>query len=141
MSTVRKHFWHDVSRWLGGFSSPRKYGLNGCIPAVVSSTEGSYDDGTSDADGTRRWPRSSKNDKYFSRISSARTRPSLRRRQTQAWRPASAASFGRYFRLIELRSQAAFALFRTGTTLVARTRYGLSHIHGIAAAVAMTFLS
>src|SRR3954451_11935566 len=67
--------------------------------------------------------------------------PSLRRRQTQAAAPASAASFGCYLRLMELRSQAAFALFRTGTTLVARTRYGLSHIHGIAEAVATTFLS
>src|SRR4051812_9031667 len=73
MSTVRKHFWHDVSRWLGGFSSPRKYGLNGCIPAVVRSTDGSYEEGTSDADGMRRWPRSSKYDRYFSRISSALT--------------------------------------------------------------------
>ena len=41
MSVVRKTFWHDVRRGCGGFSSPRKYGLKGCIPAVVSSTDGS----------------------------------------------------------------------------------------------------
>ena len=41
MSTVRNDFWQDVSRRLGGSSSPRKYGLNGCMPAVVSSTVGS----------------------------------------------------------------------------------------------------
>ena len=41
MSTVRKHFWQEVSRREGGSSSPRKYGLSGCIPAVVSSTDGS----------------------------------------------------------------------------------------------------
>ena len=41
MSVVRKHFWHEVSRATGGSSSPRKYGLNGCMPAVVSSTDGS----------------------------------------------------------------------------------------------------
>ena len=33
---------------------PEKYGLNGCMPAVVSSTEGSSTEGTSDADGTRQ---------------------------------------------------------------------------------------
>ena len=44
----------------GGSSRPRKYGLSGCIPAVVSSTEGSCEDGTSEADGRRRCPRSSK---------------------------------------------------------------------------------
>jgi hypothetical protein len=41
MSTVRNDFWHDVNRFDGGSSSPRKYGLKGCMPAVVSSTEGS----------------------------------------------------------------------------------------------------
>src|SRR3954447_16445647 len=42
---------------------------------------------------------------------------------------------------MELKSQAAFALLSTGFTFVARTRYGLSHIHGMAAAVAVIFLS
>ncbi len=41
MSGVRKHFWTDASRWCGGASSPAKYALSGCIPAVVSSTDGS----------------------------------------------------------------------------------------------------
>ena len=40
-------------RGRGGFCSPRKYGWNGCIPAVVRSTERSSGGGTSDADGTR----------------------------------------------------------------------------------------
>src|SRR5258706_15494279 len=53
-------------------------------------------------------------------------------------RPLDVAS---YFRLIELRSQAAFAWLRTGLTFAARTRYGLSHIHGIAEAVPMTSFS
>src|SRR5215211_9352086 len=41
------------------------------MPAVVRRTDGSYDGGTSDADGTRRCPRSSKNDRKRSRISAA----------------------------------------------------------------------
>ena len=69
MSTVRKVFWHDVSRFDGGSSSPRKYGLNCCMPAVVSRTDGSYVGGTSDDEGTRRCPRSSKNPRNRSRIS------------------------------------------------------------------------
>ena len=42
MSTVRKHFWHVVSRLCGGASWPRKYGFSGCIPALMSSVDGSY---------------------------------------------------------------------------------------------------
>ena len=53
MSVVRKTFWQEVSLTCGGFSSPRKYGWKGCMPAVVSSTDGSYVDGTSEAEGTR----------------------------------------------------------------------------------------
>src|SRR2546421_11043940 len=60
MSTARKHFCTDVRRDAGGGSSPRKNGLNGCIPAVVSSTEGSSVGGTSEAEGTSMWPRSTK---------------------------------------------------------------------------------
>jgi len=63
MSGVRKQRWEDVSRVCGGFSRPKKYGLNGCIPATVSSVEVSSAAGTSDADGMRRWPRSSKKDR------------------------------------------------------------------------------
>src|SRR5215218_8339423 len=71
MSTVRNDFWHEVSLRLGGSSSPLKYGLNGCMPAVVRRTEGSYTLGTSDADATRRCPFRSKYDRNRSRISAA----------------------------------------------------------------------
>ena len=70
MSVVRKHFWQVVSRLRGGRSWPRKYGLSGCMPAVVSRTDGSYVAGTSDADARRRWPRCSKKERKVSRISS-----------------------------------------------------------------------
>ena len=63
MSVVRKHFWTSVRRGAGGFSRPRKYGLKGCMPAVVSSTEGSWTLGTSEAEGTTLWPRSAKNER------------------------------------------------------------------------------
>ena len=33
------------------------------MPAVVSSTEGSCEEGTSEAEGTTLWPRSSKNER------------------------------------------------------------------------------
>ena len=78
MSVVRNTFWQEVRRRDGGSSSPRKYGLNGCIPAVVSSTDGSYEGGTSDADGTRRWSRSSKKRQERSRISAAFIGPESR---------------------------------------------------------------
>ena len=41
------------------------------MPAVVSSTDGSYEGGTSEAEGTRRWPRSSKKERKVSRIAAA----------------------------------------------------------------------
>src|SRR5215212_4573789 len=69
MSVVRKHFWHVVSRGCGGSSWPRKYGRSGCIPAVVSSTDGSYEDGTSDPDACSLWPRSWKKSRNAARIS------------------------------------------------------------------------
>src|SRR5215212_11021025 len=72
MSGVRKHFWQEVSRWWGGCSRPWKYGLSGCMPAVVSRTEGSWSGGTSDPDGMRRWSRSAKKPRNSSRISSER---------------------------------------------------------------------
>ena len=70
MSTVRKHFWHVVRRWCGAASWPRKYGFSGCIPALISSVEGSYWVGTSDADGSRLWSCCSKNSRKVRRISS-----------------------------------------------------------------------
>jgi len=45
--------------------------LKGCMPSVVSRTVGSKELGTSDADGTRRCPFRSKNDRNRSRISAA----------------------------------------------------------------------
>ncbi len=60
MSVVRKQRWQEVSRRAGGSSMPIMYGFSGCIPAVVRSTEGSCELGTSEADGRRRCPRSSK---------------------------------------------------------------------------------
>ena len=60
MSVVRKHFWTLARRGCGGVSSPRKNGTSGCMPAVVSSTVGSYEDGTSDAEGRRLWSCASK---------------------------------------------------------------------------------
>ncbi len=50
MSTVRKHFCTEVARAHGGDSSPTKNGLNGTIPAMVNSTDGSW--GMRLADGT-----------------------------------------------------------------------------------------
>src|SRR5256885_13576718 len=79
MSGVRKQRWLVVRRSAGGASRPRKYGLSGCIPAIVSSVEVSSGAGTSDADGRRTCPRSSKKRRNVSRISSAFTADSLGR--------------------------------------------------------------
>src|SRR6267142_3912309 len=69
MSGVRKHFCAVVVSGAGGGSRPRKYGICGCMPAVVKSVERSSARGTSDAEGRRRWPFSSKNERKPSRIS------------------------------------------------------------------------
>jgi hypothetical protein len=69
MSTVRKHFCDVVVSGAGGGSSPRKNGIWGCIPAVVRSVESSPARGTSEYDGHRKCPRSSKNDRNPSRSS------------------------------------------------------------------------
>ena len=69
MSGVRKHFWQVVRRSAGGGSCRVKYGLSGCMPALMSSVEGSLR-GISGADGLRRWSRASKKRWYRSRISS-----------------------------------------------------------------------
>ena len=60
MSGVRKHFCEVHVSGAGGGSRPRKYGICGCIPAVVSSVEWSSARGTSGHDGSRLWPFSSK---------------------------------------------------------------------------------
>ena len=69
MSCVRKHFWTVTVSGAGGSSRPRKYGICGCMPAVVRSVEWSSARGISDADGTRRWPFSSKKARNASRSS------------------------------------------------------------------------
>ncbi len=53
MSGVRKHFCDVVVRGAGGCSRPRKNGICGCIPAVVSSVEWSPARGISGHDGSR----------------------------------------------------------------------------------------
>ncbi len=68
MSGVRKQRWEEVRRDFGGVSSPRKNGWNGCIPATVSRVDVSVGAGISEAEGTRRCSRPSKNDRYVSRI-------------------------------------------------------------------------
>ncbi len=68
MSGVLKQRWQLVSRLRGGVSMPMKYGFSGCMPAVISSTERSVGGGTSEAEGRRRWPRSSKKLRNVSRI-------------------------------------------------------------------------
>ena len=68
ISTVRKHFWTEQSRLCGGASSPRKYGVICCMPAVVSNTVGSLI-GTREEDGTSRWPFDSKNETNAARTS------------------------------------------------------------------------
>ena len=47
---ARTHFCTVVARGNGGTCSPRKYGLNGTIPATVNSRSGSW--GIRLADGT-----------------------------------------------------------------------------------------
>src|SRR3954462_11077531 len=70
------------------------------MPAVVSSTERSSGGGTSDADGTLRWSRSSKNDRKRERISAAFTE---RESREVALRPVVCSS------------RPAFAKFRRST--------------------------
>src|SRR5688500_17867746 len=70
MSSVRTHFWTDVARFHGGGCSPRKYGLNGTIPALTSSRVGSA--AISDADGTTLWSRAAKWSRNLRWISSER---------------------------------------------------------------------
>lgn len=67
MSSVRTHFCTLVARENCGLTSPRKYGLNGTMPALTSSRVGSS--ATRDADGTTVWPRSSKKRSQRRRIS------------------------------------------------------------------------
>ena len=63
MSGVRKTFCAVVVSGAGGASRPRKNGICGCIPALVSSVEWSSARGISEYDGQRRWPFSSKKER------------------------------------------------------------------------------
>src|SRR3954462_12337813 len=49
------HFWVFATRGYGGFSVPRKYGLNWFIPALANSRVGSLS-GTTGLDGTNVCP-------------------------------------------------------------------------------------
>src|SRR4051794_34596426 len=123
MSVVRKQRWTSATRGAGGSSRPRKYGLKGCIPAVVSSTEGSCKEGTSEAEGTIRWPRSSKNERYVLRISSAFMRPSLGMRRSlggmtqDVERPAESAGRSQSLRGCPLADDLGSAHGRSGKGL------------------------
>src|SRR5207342_1935989 len=67
MSRVRTHFCTLVARRYGGVSWPRKYGLNGTMPALTNSRVGSsYSSGEL---GTTVWPRLEKNLNHRRRIS------------------------------------------------------------------------
>ena len=71
MSTVRKHLL--AARSAAARAAPPGRGSTASAAAsrpIVSSAEGSWADGTSEAEGMRRWPRSSKKLRYRSRISS-----------------------------------------------------------------------
>src|SRR5207249_6919381 len=52
---ARMHFCVLATRLYGGFSVPRKYGLNWFIPALAKSSVGSSC-GTTGDDGTNWWP-------------------------------------------------------------------------------------
>src|SRR5919201_5305000 len=69
MSGVRKTFCTVVSNGAGGSSSPRKYGISGCIPAETSSVERSSARGISEAEGRNVWPLDSKKWRYPARSS------------------------------------------------------------------------
>ena len=69
MSGVRKHFWTVVSSSAGGGSRPRKNGISGCIPAVVSRVVRSSARGISEPEGWRLCPFDSKKDRKPSRSS------------------------------------------------------------------------
>ena len=75
------------------------------MPAVVRSTDASNVAGTSEADGRRRWPRRSKNDRYVSRISSV-VMPELMAPivATRAPRPRAGSALDPAFRTGEPRS-------------------------------------
>ena len=52
------HFWTLVTRLNGGVSRPKKYGINGTMPAIVNIAPGSFE--ISDVEGTTVCPRLAK---------------------------------------------------------------------------------
>ena len=58
MSRVRTHFCTLVARGHGGVCSPSMYGMNGTMPAMTNSVDGSGE--ISEAEGTTAWPWPSK---------------------------------------------------------------------------------
>ncbi len=70
MPPARSTFCTVVKRGAGGSFAPEKYGFSGCIPAEMKSVEGSSSGGSSDHDGKRVCPRSSKKERKPSRSSS-----------------------------------------------------------------------
>src|ERR1700677_1732442 len=73
----RKHFCTLVARGQGACSSPTKYGLNGTMPAMVKSTDGSW--GIRLAEGTAVCPRSVKKRVKAALSSLASISPAYRR--------------------------------------------------------------
>ena len=54
MSTVRRQRWTLTSRRPDGCGAPEKYGISGCIPALVNST---VESPISEEPGISVWPR------------------------------------------------------------------------------------
>ena len=77
MSGVRKHFCTVVSNGAGGGSLPRKNGISGCIPAVVSSVLRSSARGISGVEGLKVWPFDSKKARKPARSSPELCMPSI----------------------------------------------------------------
>src|SRR5918992_3551357 len=85
MSGVRKDFCAVVSSGAGGSSRPRKNGISGCMPAVVSSVERSSARGTRGQDCRRRCPFDSKKERNPS-LSSTMVRIATGLYEADFWR-------------------------------------------------------
>ena len=56
MPPARSTFWTLTTRFAGGSRTPRKYGLNCCMPATMKSVDGSSAGGISGCDGHAEMP-------------------------------------------------------------------------------------
>src|SRR3972149_11632541 len=83
MSVVLMHFWELATRVPPGCLAPSKYGTNGCIPAVVKSTVGSFS-GTSEAEGMIACPLLLKNSKNLLRNSFEVIKPFYQKNQKKS---------------------------------------------------------